>query len=545
MDFEDYKTKIQKVSNLLENAKYPEDVLNSKEINWENDFQYLCMNSNINNDLVNEVIAKLAQDGKRNLIENNVKNISVGMWKDLFNKNKIIKEIFTKNFSVIIDNTGIMTYREIENFVNDVDTQNIIYQELDGIVKKLCTYDRASLISCIRTKENGIETLRKNLEIFFQKGEYDISTTYSKILVELSDIPEISQVEILEACSKYLGEMLDRETAIDNETNVLLNWIYDSMEESHMYPEQRAALQKDIDKAIMENFESILDKANYDKETIKVLKLFPCTHEKFENERNMFIENSSKLIHMTKIYDLDYEKENKKQEELKYVSNSLNCDKDVNNVVSTNESSYNGIVEEEQATQDNNYINKDFETGTRDFIDVIKSEMETINHYNNLVTQGENKNTNAEDIIDVLIKSNLYETDHIIDKVIKRDKADDFEIQVNSGIVESNDMQNTHGFESSINMDFGTEGKVEMATINAAEKQKNEVNDGTIINDEAVGKNYSVTDDTQNYNFSRSVKDNEALANETRFNKIFRAIRGFFKKIKNVISKYKTDKIGE
>ena len=102
-----------------------------------------------------------------------------------------------------------------------------MYDNIEGIIRKLCTYDRASLIACVYTKENGVEIIKKNLELFFKKGEYDISTTYSKILVELSDIPEISEEEILEACSKHLVEMLDRETAVDNETNVLLNWIYD------------------------------------------------------------------------------------------------------------------------------------------------------------------------------------------------------------------------------------------------------------------------------------------------------------------------------
>ena len=76
MDFEDYKTKIQKVSNILEHAKYPEDVLNNKELQFESDFQYICLNGNINTELVNEVIARLAQNGNRAIVEDNVKNIS-------------------------------------------------------------------------------------------------------------------------------------------------------------------------------------------------------------------------------------------------------------------------------------------------------------------------------------------------------------------------------------------------------------------------------------------------------------------------------------
>ena len=171
MDFEDYKTKIQKVSNILEHAKYPEDVLNNKELDFKSDFQYICLNSNINCDIVNEVIARIAQNGNRAIVEENVKNISVSMWKDLFNKNEVIKEIFINNFNVVIENTGIITYREIENFINDEDTTQIVYNNIEGIIRKLCTYDRASLIACIRTKENGINIIKKNLELFFKKGE--------------------------------------------------------------------------------------------------------------------------------------------------------------------------------------------------------------------------------------------------------------------------------------------------------------------------------------------------------------------------------------
>lgn len=305
MDFEDYKTKNQRVSSIISNAKCPEDVLNNNEINLENDFQYVCMNCNINNELVNEVIARLAQNGNRNVVENNVQNISVSMWKDLFNQNKEIKDIFKENFEQIINGAGILTFRDLQKIIEDDELQDIVYDNIDKIVKKLCTYDRTSFIACIKNKENGVEAIKKNIDLFFQKGEYDISTTYSKILVELCNIPEVSKLEILESCSKFLGEMLERETAIDNESNDLLNWIYDAMEETHMYNEQREIIQKDIDNAIMDNFDSILDKANYDKETIKVLKLFSCTHERFGEDKNEFIVNSTKLIHMTKIYDLN------------------------------------------------------------------------------------------------------------------------------------------------------------------------------------------------------------------------------------------------
>ena len=56
MNFDNYMNKIQIISRLLECANYAEDILNCKEINIEEDFQYICLNSASNYDLVNEVI---------------------------------------------------------------------------------------------------------------------------------------------------------------------------------------------------------------------------------------------------------------------------------------------------------------------------------------------------------------------------------------------------------------------------------------------------------------------------------------------------------
>ena len=136
MDFEDYKTKIQKVSNILEHAKYPEDILNSKEIDFENDFQYICLNSTINSDIVNEVIVRLAQNGNRELVENNSKYISINIWNDIFDKNNAIKEIFIAGFKQVIENTGFVTYRDIESFIADKQTINVIYENIKTIIKK-------------------------------------------------------------------------------------------------------------------------------------------------------------------------------------------------------------------------------------------------------------------------------------------------------------------------------------------------------------------------------------------------------------------------
>lgn len=550
MDFEDYKTKIQKVSNILEHAKYPEDVLNNKELDFKSDFQYICLNSNINCDIVNEVIARIAQNGNRAIVEENVKNISVSMWKDLFNKNEVIKEIFINNFNVVIENTGIITYREIENFINDEDTTQIVYNNIEGIIRKLCTYDRASLIACIRTKENGINIIKKNLELFFKKGEYDISTTYSKILVELSDIPEISEAEILEACSKHLVEMLDRETAVDNETNVLLNWIYDSMEEAKFSSEKRAEIQEDIDKAIMENFDGILDKTNYDKETIKILKLFPCTHGKFESNRNMFIENSSKLIHMTKIYDLSYEKEkeqeqDKKEEELTNIEEQTTYDDESivknDNLAEKNEQENLGEV----TTEDEDSLSL-----AERFVKEVQSEIDTIEEYNELIKQTEEDETNAEKILNALIKSNLYETNQIIDKVVNKEKtvvSDDTMAWNKQNVANATDINDKDDTKVFVKFDFG-EAKKNKEVIQEVQEEKI-VSNIKDTNEVASNENVVNLDETQSYNFSRSVKEDNALVigseSKTGFGKVLKAVKGFLKKVKKVIEKYRTDRIGD
>lgn len=308
MNFDEYMKKIQIISNILLQKKYAEDVLNSKELNIAQDFQYICLSSASNYDLVNEVIARLAQNGNRNIVEENIKNISINMWKGLFDKNDAIKDIFIKNYNTILENAGIITFREIDRFIENDDTRALIYDNLGSIAKKLCTYDRASLIKSLKTKEHGVEKIKEHLESFFQKGEYDISTTYSKILIELNNIQGIESLDILIACNKYLTEMLSRETAIDNETNKLLNWIYDNFEETQMSDEQRAEIKKNIDKAILENFDHILDKSNYDRNTIKILKQFDCAREKFDKNKNHYIQKSIKTSHDTKIYDLNIEK---------------------------------------------------------------------------------------------------------------------------------------------------------------------------------------------------------------------------------------------
>lgn len=535
MDFEDYKTKIQKVSNILEHAKYPEDILNSKEIDFENDFQYICLNSTINSSVVNEVIVRLAQNGNKELVANNSKYISINVWNDIFDKNNAIKEIFIAGFKQVIENTGFVTYRDIESFIADKQTINVIYENIKTIIKKLCTYDRASLIDDIKVKENGVQIIKDNLEEFFKKGEYDISTTYSKILIELSSIKEISNVEILNACSQNLSEMLSRETAVDNETNVLLNWVYDAMEDKTIEGNKREELQKDIDRAIMDNFEGILDKTNYDKETIKILKLFSCTHGKFDNNKKMFIENSSKLIHMTKIYDLTYDKENKEQNEVQVEAQAEEITEEQPEKETIQE-----IKQDEQQDEIKDVITEteEKEQAAQEFIADVKDEIETIEQYNELIEKSNQNEDKTEDIINALIKSNLYETDQIIEKVVNKESAlKNDETMQWQGIKETNNIQNDNMDDTKefVKFDFGSVGKVEKAYTVEQPKE--------VVEQKAVG------DETQNYHFSRSVKDEEALIvnNEsaTGFNRVLRVVKGFLKKVKCVIAKYKADRIGD
>ncbi len=589
MDFEGYKAKIQKASKLIEGAKCPEDILNNKEINLANDFQYICLSSSINGELVNEVIARLAQNGNESLVEQNIKEISMGMWKYLFNKNKSIKEIFIKNFTNILDNTGIMTYREIEGFLNDKETRIIIYQNMKTIIRKLCTYDRASLIASVKTKEDGVKKIKEHLEQFFQKGEFDISTTYSKVLIELENIPEISTVEILEACSKNLVDMLDRETAIDNETNVLLNLIYNLMEETQMYNEQRALLQKYIDSAILENFYGILDKANYDKETIRTLKQFPCTFEKFDKNKNLFIEKSNKLIHMTKIYDLSYGKENKAIDvaekevndnnnaigernmeitndkinnntnyELTDVYNDEETEIDVSDCHNLNQEDmvvdlelYNSQYNNDEPFEDVNICNnikEDFSeisNDNKEFLKNIETDIKALEEYAELLEQSKNQNNiNAEDVLNAIIKGNLYDTDKIIDRVMKKNNNNN-----ENNAAELNN--NIEGFKSNVDVTQ----KFEIPSENKINDIKNDISEVTTT--KVAEPNNFAKSNTNNLENNILMETQEAdntskeqslivkEDNQIGFNKFVNIIKRLMNKIKSLFSKFGADRIGD
>lgn len=534
MNFDDYMRKIQYISNILEKNEYAENILNSKELDIAQDFQYICLSSASNYKLVNEVIARLAQNGNSKIVEENVKSISMSMWKDLFDKNEAIKKIFINNFSYIFENTTIITFREIDRFINDKDTCILIYDTLDNIIKKLCTYDRASLISILKHKENGIDKIKQNLENFFQKGEFDISTTYSKILNELSQIPEISKIQILKACNNNLEEMLNRETAIDNETNKLLNWIYDAFEETPMPDEERYIIKQNIDNAILKNFNHILDKSNYDKNTIKILKQFDCTKEKFEKNKNHFIEKSNRLIienqnsnlnfqdeknyikdnivnskKIDRIFENTKEQINKENIELKNIINEVNKNNNVinknnNELDKNNLANKNNIVEDEikenrniisqnKTNLKNENANSEVNTTTE-----TKSLINTyINEFakkkDNIISmQNSNKceKDNFDEKIQKLITNNIEETDKIINKILKKNEV---QVKVTDNLGEiAQEKINTNSIEEIKNLDNKNLKNDKIEDIKPNNNNNNNQSTELIVKEESVNTNKKV-----------------------------------------------------
>ena len=406
MNFDDYMKRIQYISNILEKNKYAEDILNSKELDIKKDFQYICLSSASNYNLVNEIIVRLAQNGNEDIVKENIKCISMSMWKDIFDKNEAIKKIFIENYTTIFENTSIITTRELERFLNDTDTYNLMYNMLDLIIKKLCTYDRASLISILKTKSNGIVKIKENLPIFFQKGEYDITTTYSKILHELDKIPEISKAEILKACNNSLVDMLNRETAVDNETNKLLSWIYDAYEEANMSNEEKNIIKQNIDTAIMSNIDHILDKSNYDKNTIKILKQFDCAKEKIEKNKNHFIEKQNKNNEeKTYYFNIQDNKEKIKEVNIDYQK----IDKIIDEVKQDLNEKQQTTIISEQPKQENNEVKDD------KIIDFA-----TIKENTKIIDNSEITNQLTDEAMQNLINDNIIETDQIIDKILNK-----------------------------------------------------------------------------------------------------------------------------
>ena len=491
MNYDEYMKKIQYIANILEQNKYAENIINSKDIDVVQDFQYICLSNASNPELVNEIIARLAQNGNESVVLKNIKNISMEMWKDLFNKNEATKKIFIENYNTIFENTSILTFRELEKFIDDPDTRSLIYNSFDSVIKKLCTYDRAALIALLKSKPDGVNQIHKNIQSFFQKGEYDISTTYSKVLIELSKIESISKLEILNACSQNLTEMLNRETAIDNETNKLLNWLYDTFEETKMIAEDRADIKNNIDKAILQNFEYILDKSNYDKNTIKILKQFDCTRAKFENNKNHYIDKSNKAnnedisytINIPNIHLYQNKKDDKIPNIVPFETNKkiedINENNDEVNLLELfeieNEEEYqdkdSNIINFEEEKNKVNYTNSANEFKTlvnQDKLknNELKNENFKINEIN-LADINKEKNNTLDESIKKLIVANIEETDRIIEKALKKDKIEED--------IEHNYNKFVKNLEPTIQKVQNVSGQVKTETIDS--KEQNEVNE--------------------------------------------------------------------
>ena len=558
MNFDDYMKKIQYISSILEKNEYAENVLNSKELDIAQDFQYICLSSAANYKLVNEIIARLAQNGNANIVKENVKMISMSMWKDLFDQNEAIKKIFIENYNNIFENSTIITIREIERFINDKETCYLIYSSLDNIIKKLCTYDRASLISILKNKENGIDKIRTNIENFFQKGEFDITTTYSKILYELGQIPEISKVEILKACDTNLSEMLNRETAVDNETNKLLNWLYDAFEESPMVDEDRKEIKQYIDEAIMKNFDHILDKSNYDKNTIKILKQFDCTKEKFENNKNHFIEKSNRSDKEEKTYyfNLNDEKEHIKEVSIDVKKINDIVDEAKKEIVQDNAQfqKINQEMKNNANNNDNNFINQpniinaEQNVNNKNSNSVASSYIEEFSRKKEnmilLQNKKQNEDKGLDENIQKLISSNIQDTDQIIDRVMQRDiknEIENKEIANNFDISQSKskkmtDDQLVNAISELLNNERQENSKINMDIVPNVELKYN------INNNNQVQQNSINQQEMQNENMQLVVKEDDEFIQEKRMN----IIKRFWKKIVNLFkSKNSTERIGE
>ena len=423
-------------------------------------------------------------------------------------------------------------------------------------------------------------------------------------MYELGQIPEISKVEILKACDTNLSEMLNRETAVDNETNKLLNWLYDAFEESPMVDEDRKEIKQYIDEAIMKNFDHILDKSNYDKNTIKILKQFDCTKEKFENNKNHFIEKSNRADKEEKTYyfNLNDEKEHIKEvsidvkkindivdeakkgivqddaqfqkinQEIKNSNNekivSINNEKNNINQKQEHNDSYNKIININEVhkiyDQKNNVNNNDDDDYTN-HSDITNMEQNISNKNSNSVANSyieefskkkenmilsQNKEQNENKVLDEniqkLISSNIQQTDQIIDRVMKRNVEDineNREITSNSKI--SQNISNKMTDEQLVNA---------ISELLKKEKQENlKINKDivpnvelkyNINNNNQVQQNSTNQEEMQNKseNMQLVVKEENEFIQEKRMN----IIKRLWKKIVNLFkSKNSTERIGE
>lgn len=381
--------KFEYISNLLVNSKKPEDILNDEKINIESDFQYICLSSGKNYDLVTDVIAEIANNGNVAIVEENINLISMNMWKDLFNKNEAIKKIFVNNFDTIYDNTNVMTCTEVDAFISDKKTSNLIYSYLDDIIVKLTTQDRASLIRVLNEKKNGPSLIKQNLHCFFKKGAYGISTTYSKILTRLEKVNGIQKIDILRACCDNFSDMIIKATAFEDETIKLIKWCNNALDEVDIGESERKYITNKIDKSVIENYDSILEKTNYSIENATILK-------KFEEKRNA----------LSKMHSVESNNDEQNQ-------NDTQADVVKNEITNEVKDKSNDLSKKEDFG-----TTKKYELSN----DLINSYINRYSKKNSSESTETNPEDELQEKIRKLIYNNIHQTDKIVDKVLTKNE---------------------------------------------------------------------------------------------------------------------------
>ena len=396
--------------------------------------------------------------------------------------------------------------------------------------------------------------------------------------------------------------MLNRETAVDNETNKLLNWLYDAFEESPMVDEDRKEIKQYIDEAIMKNFDHILDKSNYDKNTIKILKQFDCTKEQFENNKNHFIEKSNRSDKEEKTYyfNLNDEKEHIKEvsidvkkindivdeakkgivqdnaqfqkinQEIKNSSNekivSINNERNNINQKQEHNDSYNKIININEVhkiydqknnanNNDDNYTNqpniKNIEQNinNKNSNSVANSYIEEFSKKKENMILSQNKKQNENKVLDEniqkLISSNIQQTDQIIDRVMKRNVEDikNREITSNSRISQksSNNMtdeQLVNAISELLKNEKQENLKINMDIVPNVELKYN-INSNNQVQQNSINQQEK---QNKSENMQLVVKEENEFIQEKRMN----IIKKFWKKIVKLFkSKNSTERIVE
>ena len=195
-----------------------------------------------------------------------------------------------------------------------------------------------------------------------------------------------------------------------------------------------------IAKAVLENFDNILYKSNYDKETIKLLKQFYCTKSKFDENKTLIMEESKKLIHMTKIYDLTYGKDNVESTENEQQIEELPEEKVeevvVNDICIAEESDEQNIIENIENDEKNDKVDAEtnVEQSTENNVEQQEEIFEILEDDNiieeNIEGKKEEPELQADQIVNALINTNLLEADKVIKRILKKDQNTDNE---NSG----------------------------------------------------------------------------------------------------------------